>query len=55
MEENIQPPKPTLKPINKKPPPPSSENKGGKMQIIIQMNDFLASLCDNQGHNFVVI
>ena len=47
MEEYIQPPKSTIKPINK-PLPPVQVN-AGKMQIILTMDDFLGSLSDKTG------
>mgnify|MGYP007072874352 CR=1 FL=1 len=55
MESNIQPPKSTLVPISKKkieaPPPPNS----GKTVINLEMNNFLGSLSDKTGKNYIVM
>lgn len=54
MEPYIQPAKSTLEPILKKKiqaPPPNA----GKMVINMEINDFLGSLSDRSGKNYVVM
>ena len=53
MEEYIQPPKSSIKPINKA--EPVKQANAGKMQIIVEMNDFMGSLSDKTGENYVVM
>lgn len=51
MEDYIQPPKSSILPI--KPPPKPVE--GGKMQMIIELNNFMASLSDKSCKNYFVM
>ncbi len=53
MEPDIQPTKSTLEPILKKKieAPPNA----GKMVINMEINDFLGSLSDRSGKNYVVM
>lgn len=54
MEPTIQPTKSTLEPILKKKieaPPPNA----GKMVINMEIDDFLGSLSDRSGKNYVVM
>ena len=51
MEDYIQPPKSKIVSLKPPAPPPSA----GKMQMIIQLNNFMASLSDKSFKNFVVM
>ena len=53
MEEYIQPPKSSIKPINK--PEVTAQPSAGKMQILIEMNNFMGSLSDKSGENYIVM